>query len=117
MNKVILIGRLTKDPELRYTAGQMAVATFTLAVDRIKKSEEKSADFLRVVTFGKTAENIERYQHKGALVGVEGSITSRSYEKDGATVYVTEIIADRVEFLGGAKEPTPAPANFDDLPF
>lgn len=113
MNKVILTGRLTRDIELRYTNGQMAVAKFTLAVDRIKKGEGKDADFLRVVAFGKTAENCDKFIKKGSLVGVEGSITTGSYQdKNGATVYTTDILADRVEFL----EPRKAAADYEPQP-
>lgn len=102
MNNVILIGRLTRDPEVRYTANtQMAVATFTLAVDRpVKSGEEKKADFPRVITFGKQAENCEKYLQKGRLVAVQGRIQTGSYKnKDGQTVYTTDVVADRVEFL------------------
>lgn len=114
MNKVILTGRLTKDPETRYTSGQMAVCSFTLAVDRVKKSDDKTADFPRVVTFGKTAENVNLYVRKGALVGIEGSIATRSYQdQNGGTVYVTEVIADRVEFLEKKKDAAPA----EEFPF
>lgn len=102
MNNVVLIGRLTRDPEVRYTANtQMAVATFTLAVDRpVKSGEEKKADFPRVITFGKQAENCEKYLQKGRLVAVQGRIQTGSYKnKDGQTVYTTDVVADRVEFL------------------
>ena len=103
MNSVVLIGRLTRDPEIRYTSGtQMAVATFTVAVDRpVKAGEEKKADFPRVTVFGKQAENCEKYLAKGRLVGIHGRIQTGSYtNKDGATVYTTDVVADRVEFLG-----------------
>ena len=102
MNAVILIGRLTRDPEVRYTSGtQMAVCTFTVAIDRpVKKDSEKQADFPRVICFGKQAENCERFLAKGRLVGVQGRLQTGSYtNKDGATVYTTDVVADRVEFL------------------
>ena len=102
MNSVVLIGRLTRDPELRYTAGsQMAVATFTVAIDRpVRAGAEKQTDFPRVTVFGKQAENCERFLAKGRLVGVQGRIQTGSYtNKDGATVYTTDVVADRVEFL------------------
>lgn len=102
MNSVILIGRLTRDPEVRYTSGtQMAVCTFTVAIDRpVKKDGEKQADFPRVICFGKQAENCERFLAKGRLVGVQGRLQTGSYtNKDGATVYTTDVVADRVEFL------------------
>lgn len=102
MNSVVLIGRLTRDPEVRYTSGtQMAVCTFTVAIDRpVKKDGEKQADFPRVICFGKQAENCERFLAKGRLVGVQGRLQTGSYtNKDGATVYTTDVVADRVEFL------------------
>ncbi|WP_130863072.1 single-stranded DNA-binding protein [Bacilliculturomica massiliensis] len=100
MNSVVLIGRLTRDPEVRYTSGtQNAVATFTIAVDR-PFSKEKVADFLRIVVFGKQAENCERFLSKGRLVGVQGRIQTGSYKTQaGETRYTTDIVADRVEFL------------------
>lgn len=107
MNSVVLIGRLTRDPEVRYTAGtQMAVCTFTVAIDRpMKAGSEKQTDFPRVTCFGKQAENCEIFLAKGRLVGVQGRIQTGSYtNKDGATVYTTDVVADRVEFLEwGAK--------------
>ena len=102
MNSVVLIGRLTRDPELRYTAGtQMAVATFTLAIDRpVRAGGERQTDFPRVTVFGKQAENCEKFLAKGRLVGVQGRLQTGSYtNKDGATVYTTDVVADRVEFL------------------
>ena len=99
MNNVVLIGRLTRDPEVRYIPeSQMAVATFTLAVDRAGK--DKGADFPRITCFGKTAELVERFMSKGRLVGIQGRIQTGSYKnKEGATVYTTDVVADRVEFL------------------
>lgn len=102
MNSVVLIGRLTRDPEIRYTANtQMAVATFTVAIDRpVRAGGEKQTDFPRVTVFGKQAENCERFLAKGRLVGVQGRLQTGSYtNKDGATVYTTDVVADRVEFL------------------
>ena len=100
MNNVSLIGRLTRDPEVRYTAGtQMAVAKFTVAIDD-GFGEKKRTNFIPVTVFGKTAENCEKYLAKGRLVGVQGKIQTGSYtNKDGATVYTTDVVADRVEFL------------------
>ena len=94
MNSVVLIGRLTKDPEVRYTAG-------TVAVDRpVRAGGERQTDFPRVTVFGKQAENCERYLKKGRLVGVQGRIQTGSYDKnDGTKVYTTDVVADRVEFL------------------
>lgn len=100
MNNVVLIGRLTKDPELRYIPeSQNAVATFTMAVDR-PFSKEKQADFIRITVFGKPAENCERFLVKGRMVGIQGRLQTGSYKnKEGATVYTTDVIAERVEFL------------------
>lgn len=108
MNKVVLIGRLTKDPELKFTPGAgTAVATFTIAVDRKYKREgQPSADFVPVVVWGKIAESTANYMSKGKLIGVAGRIETRSYEaKDGGRRYVTEVVADEVSFLewGGNK--------------
>lgn len=102
MNSVILIGRLTRDPEVRYTAAtQMAVATFSLAIDRpARAGAEKKTDFPRVVVYGKQAENCEKYLTKGRLIAVEGRLQTGSYKnKDGATVYTTDVVANRVQFL------------------
>lgn len=102
MNSVVLIGRLTKDPEVRYTSGsQMAVCKFTVAVDRrVKAGEEKKADFPQVICFGKTAENCERFLAKGRKVAVQGRLQTGSYEdKNGTKHFTTDIIADSVEFL------------------
>ena len=108
MNSVVLIGRLTRDPEVRYTAAtQMAVATFTVAIDRpVRAGGEKQTDFPRVTVFGKQAENCEKYLAKGRLVGVQGRLQTGSYQnKDGATVYTTDVVADRVEFLEWGDRP------------
>ena len=102
MNSVVLIGRLTRDPEVRYISeSQMAVATFTVAIDRpVRSGQEKKTDFPRVTVFGRQAENCEKFLAKGRLVGVQGRIqTGRYTNRDGATVYTTDVVADRVEFL------------------
>lgn len=106
MNNVILIGRLTKDPEVKYIPdSQMAIATFTIAIDRPSKGEEKKADFPRIKVFGKTAENVERYCSKGKLIAIQGSIQTGSYKnKDGQTVYTTDVVANRVQFLEWDKD-------------
>lgn len=103
MNNVILIGRLTKDPELRYTSNtQTAVARFTLAIDRpVASGQERQADFIRITVFGKQAEAVDRYLKKGSQAAISGRIQTGSYQDDtGQTVYTTDVIANRVEFLG-----------------
>lgn len=106
LNRVILIGRLTKDVELRYTPSGTAVAQFTLAVDRPKRTNaEQEADFIPVVVWQKQAENCANYLRKGKLAAVEGRIQVRNYEgNDGKRVYVTEVIADNVRFLERAEQ-------------
>ena len=109
MNSVMLIGRLTRDPEVRYTSGsQMAVANFTLAIDRpVRQGEERKADFPRVVVFGRQAETCEKYLAKGRLVSVEGRIQTGSYQnRNGDTVYTTDVVASRVEFLEWGDRPS-----------
>lgn len=97
MNKVILIGRLTKEPELRYTTNNIAVTTFTLAVDRIGSEE---TDFINIVVWRKQAENCQKYLEKGSKVAIEGSIQTRNYEdKNGNKRHITEVIAENVQFL------------------
>lgn len=106
MNSVQLIGRLTRDPEVRYTSGQMAVATFTVAIDRpTRAGEDRVTDFPRVTVFGRQAENCEKYLAKGRRVAVEGRIQTGSYKnKDGNTVYTTDVVANRVEFIDWGNE-------------
>lgn len=105
MNNVSLVGRLTKQPELRYTSQGTPVGTFTLAVNRMKKDE---ADFINCICFKKTAENVANYTDKGSQVAVTGSIQTRSYEnKEGKRVYVTEVIANQVTFLDSKKSGQP----------
>lgn len=102
LNRVVLVGRLTKDPEFRTTQNGVSVASFTLAVNRNFKSKngEQQADFINVVVFRQQAENVNNYLSKGNLAGVDGRIQSRSYEnKEGQRVYVTEVLADSVQFL------------------
>ncbi len=105
LNRVILIGRLTKDPELRYTPQGVAVAQFTLAVDRGFSSnrEEREADFIPIVVWRQLAETCANYLRKGRLAAVEGRIQVRNYDNnEGRRVYVTEVIADNVRFLESA---------------
>lgn len=120
MNSVILIGRLTKKPELEYTAGNTPVTKFSIAVDRNKK--DAGADFIRITVFGKQAESTCRYMDKGRQIAISGRIQTGSYEKDGRTVYTTDIVADHVEFLGSgerreADEPKYEPrySDYDDF--
>lgn len=102
MNRVVLVGRLTKDPELRYTPSGVAVATFTIAVNRTFSNQqgEKEADFINCVVWRKPAENVANFLKKGSLAGVDGRIQTRSYDgQDGKRVYVTEVVAESVQFL------------------
>ncbi|MDA2609960.1 single-stranded DNA-binding protein [Bacillus cereus] len=101
MNRVILVGRLTKDPDLRYTPNGVAVATFTLAVNRaFSTNGEREADFISCVIWRKQAENVANYLRKGSLAGVDGRLQTRNYEgQDGKRVYVTEVLAESVQFL------------------
>lgn len=117
MNKVFLIGRLTRDPELRYTSNNIAVATFSIAVDRnfSNAAGEREADFINIVVWRKQAENVKNYMHKGSQVAIDGRIQTRSYDDtDGKKRYVTEVVADNVQFLDSkgsrdASAPTSAP--------
>jgi len=104
MNKVILIGNLTRDPELRYTPNGIAVATFTLAVNRPRPNQagEREADFINIVAWQKLADLCATYLRKGRQAAVEGRLQTRSYDnKEGKRVYVTEVVAENVQFLGG----------------
>lgn len=121
MNKAILIGNLTRDPELRTTAGGVSVCTFTLAVNRRFTNQEgvREADFINIVTWRQTAELCARYLSKGRKAAVVGTIQSRSYDaQDGTKRYVTEVVADEVEFVGSSggsqdrqDSQTPPPPN------
>ena len=121
MNSVQLIGRLTRDPEVRYTDGGSSIARFSLAVDRRFKQENGAdADFINIVSFGKTAEFIEKYFHKGMKVALNGRIQTGSYtDKDGKKVYTTDVIAENVEFCESkgtsANNDVPAPASDGDF--
>jgi single-strand DNA-binding protein len=108
MNKVILIGRLCNDVDVRYTDKGTAVASYRLAVDRPNKKDGKSeADFISCVAFGKTAEFAKNYLGKGLKVAIEGSVRTRNYDdKDGKKVYVTEVIAEEVHFADSKKDST-----------
>lgn len=101
MNQVILIGRLTKDPELRETSNGKPVASFTLAVDKFGEG----ADFINCVVWNKQAENLAKYQKKGGQIGVSGRLQTRDYDDEkGNKRYVTEVVADSIEYLGAKKE-------------
>lgn len=106
MNTVSLVGRLTRDPEVRYTPTQMAVARFSIAIDRpAKEGGEKQTDFPNIVVFGKQAENCERYLAKGRKVAINGRIQTGSYtDKEGRKVYTTDVVANYVEFLDSASQ-------------
>ncbi|WLR41872.1 single-stranded DNA-binding protein [Bacillus carboniphilus] len=102
LNRVVLVGRLTKDPELRYTPNGVAVATFTLAVNRTFTNQqgEREADFINCVVWRRQAENVANFLNKGSLAGVDGRLQSRSYEdQSGRRVFVTEVVGDSVQFL------------------
>lgn len=102
INNVVLVGRLTKDAELRYTPSNVAVATFTLAVNRNRKNEngEREADFINCVIWRQAAENLANWTKKGALIGITGRIQTRNYEnQQGQRVYVTEVVAEQFQML------------------
>jgi single-strand DNA-binding protein len=120
MNRTILVGRLTRDPELKYTPNGKAVANFTLAVNRQFNREE--TDFINITVWGKPAENTANFLKKGSLAGVDGRIQTRNYEgQDGKKVYVTEVVAESVQFLepkqGGAKTENKGFVKVDNDPF
>ncbi|WP_394856763.1 single-stranded DNA-binding protein [Staphylococcus saprophyticus] len=131
INRFVGVGRLTKDPEFRTTPSGISIANFTLACNRPFKNKngEQEADFINVVTFRKQAENVNNYLNKGNLAGVDGRIQSRTYDnKEGQRVFVTEVVADSVQFLepkslskgqsqqqSGQANPQQAPAK--DNPF
>ena len=102
INRTVLVGRLTRDPEMNMSQSNIAVTKFNLAVNRpfTSKDGEQSADFINIVCFRKVAENVNQYLKKGSLCGIDGRIQTRNYEnKDGQRVYVTEVVADSVQFL------------------
>src|SRR5690625_1890842 len=99
MNVTVLVGRLTRDPDLRYTQNGTAVANFNIAVDR-PFSKDDETDFINCVAWRKQAENLANYMKKGSRIGVDGRIQTRNYEdKDGKRIYVTEVVADNIQFL------------------
>ena len=101
INRVVLVGRLTKDPVLRKTGSGVSIVSFIVACDRrIKAEGQPTADFINTVAWNKTADIVAQYTHKGSLVGVEGRIQTRSYDdQSGKRIYVTEVVADSVQFL------------------
>ena len=125
MNKVILMGRLTRDPGVRYSQGEQAtaVARYTLAVDRRGRSQENSADFIQCVAFGKAGEFVERYLHKGTKIVLTGRIQTGSYtNKEGQRVYTTDVVAEDQEFAESKNaegsgtynnQPSPVPQQND----
>ena len=120
MNKAILIGRLTRDPELRYTSSNRAVCQFTVAIDRPftnQASGQREADFINVVAWDKTGENVGKYMTKGRLIAVEGRIQTRNYDNnEGRKVYVTEVVASNVQFLESRNATSNNNAGFDSMP-
>ena len=128
MNNVTLVGRLTKDPELRTISTGNTTCSFTVAVSRqfTNANGERETDFINVVAFQKQAENIKKYCFKGSLVAIDGRIQTRNYDdKDGKRVYVTEVVADRVQFLGAKQSASEtnvdtnkdevSPSDFQDI--
>ncbi len=123
MNKVILIGRLTKDAELRFTQSNLGVATFALAVSRPYNSqndEKQDADFINCVAWGKLADNLTKYCHKGSQVAVEGRIQTRNYQaQNGTKKYITEVICSNITFLdtkGKTEGTTQEQVNVGEIP-
>lgn len=121
MNRVILVGRLARDPELRTTNSGMSVCRFTVAVDRRGKSDDQTADFISCVAFGKTGETISQYLNKGRRIALEGHIQTGSYEKDGVKRYTTDVIVDRFDFIDSRNDgqqggDQPAQPAIDDDP-
>lgn len=105
INRVVLVGRITKDPELRKTQNGTSVVSFTIACNRRVPSQGQDADFISCVAWNKTADFMAQYVKKGALLGLEGRIQTRSYDdRDGKRVYVTEVVADNVQFLESKKQ-------------
>ena len=119
MNKAILIGRLTRDPELRYTDSNRAVCQFSIAIDRPftnQSTGQRETDFINIVVWDKQAENVGKYMTKGRLVAVEGRIQTRNYDNnEGKKVYVTEVVASNIQFLE-SKNATTGNNGFNSMP-
>lgn len=119
LNKVILMGRLTRDPEMRSTQSGISVCSFSLAVDRnfAKQGEQKQADFFNIIAWRSTADFVSRYFRKGQLVAVSGSLQTRNWDdQEGKKHYVTEIVADDVYFAESKRDSAGAPADFGNEP-
>ena len=121
MNKAILIGRLTRDPELRYTSSNRAVCQFTIAIDRPFSNQatgQREADFINIVAWDKTGENVGKFMTKGRLIAVEGRIQVRNYDNnEGRKVYVTEVVASNVQFLESRNASSQSGGNgFNSMP-
>lgn len=118
MNKSILVGRLTKDVELKTTQGGESVCSFTIAVNRKFKNAEGNydADFINCVAWRGQAEFLSKYFEKGSMVGIVGTIQTRSYDSDGHKVWVTEVVADEISFVGGKKEDTNDAPSYAEMP-
>ena len=118
MNKVILVGRITKDPELRSIQSGSSVVNFTIAVNRpVAQNQDQNAntaDFINCVIWNKQAENLAKYVKQGSLIGVEGRIQTRSYESNGTTRYITEVLCDNVQFLETKKDGAKAQSSDDN---
>lgn len=110
INKVILVGRITKDPEIKSTQSNINFVNFTLAVNRqfTDQSGERQADFIQCIVWRRQAENLARFIKKGALLGVEGRIQTRTYEADNGTRYITEVVCDSVQFLENKGDSSPS---------
>ena len=119
MNKVFLSGRLSRDPELRHTTSGMPVCQINVAISRpVGQGKEPETDFINVVVWNKQAENVSKYLAKGRQIAIEGRIQTRNYDNnEGKRVYVTEVIASNVEFLGSANDQTRNTQQFNDNPF
>ena len=118
INRVVLVGRLTKDIELRFTQNEKAVGNFSLAVERKYKDNEGNnpVDFIDCVSFGKNAETLSKYAHKGDLIGIEGSIQKREYDdKEGKKHYITEIMVDKITFISTKKKKNQEENPYKDM--
>ena len=116
MNQVVLMGRLTRDPEVRYSGGEssLAIARYTLAVDRrFKRDGEPTADFISCVAWRQSADFLARYAGKGSLVAIEGSIQTGSYEGKNGKVYTTDVVCDNVRLIGGRNNTGDAPTTYE----